>query len=90
MTKFLAATRFLVMPSRGFGGRLRDARERAGLSARGLSVLAGLAPGHVSTLEGDVSKECNLSTASALAKALGVRLEWLATGSLPERSRKAS
>ena len=76
------------MTDQPFGSRLRAAREKAGLSARALSVLAGLAPGHVSTIEGPDSKECNLSTAAALSKALGVRLEWLASGTLPERTRK--
>ena len=90
LTKVLANAKTLVMGNDTFGFRLREARERAGLSARALSLKAGLAPGHVGTIEGNPDTGPTLSTAAALAEALGVRLEWLASGSGPERVRRSA
>ncbi len=73
-----------------FARRLRVTRVRAGISARHLSELAGLAPGHVAQIElGKGQKSVSLETGMALAEALGVRLDWLASGLAPQ-SRRAS
>lgn len=61
------------------GDRLRKARKLRRFSARGLSCLAGLSPGHVTLIErrrGGVDAE----TAWKLAVTLGVSPEWLITG----------
>lgn len=59
--------------------RLQWAIEAAGVSLRGASVAAGLAPAAVGLIlsrRGDIE----LDTARALAGALGVSLDWLASG----------
>lgn len=59
--------------------RLQWALEAAGVSLRGASVAAGLAPAAVGLIlsrRGDIE----LDTARALAGALGVSLDWLASG----------
>jgi len=59
--------------------RLQWALETAGVSLRGASVAAGLAPAAVGLIlsrRGDIE----LDTARALAGALGVSLDWLASG----------
>lgn len=57
------------------GERVRRARAKAGLSARGLSTAAGLSPSAVYQIErrGGMS----LETARALARVLGVSVEAL-------------
>ena len=59
--------------------RLQWALDAAGVSLRGASVAAGLAPAAVGLIlsrRGDIA----LDTARALAGALGVSLDWLASG----------
>ncbi len=59
--------------------RLQWALDAAGVSLRGASVAAGLAPAAVGLIlsrRGDIE----LDTARALAGALGVSLDWLASG----------
>lgn len=60
-----------------FAARLARARIAAGLSQRKLSILAGLNDSHVRLLESGTIREVSLSTASALARALGVGIETL-------------
>jgi transcriptional regulator with XRE-family HTH domain len=55
-----------------FGQRLADARKRLGLSARELSIKAGLDPCHVSVIESGRNPVVTLETAAKLATALGV------------------
>lgn len=65
--------------------RLRWALEAAGVSQRGASMAAGLTPAAVGLI---LSRQgaIELETARALAGALGVSLDWLAsgTGDLPD------
>lgn len=61
--------------------RLQWVLTQTGLSARGLSLKAGLADGHVGLiLRGTVGKRLSDTTIAALAKAGGVSSEWLARG----------
>lgn len=58
---------------------MRMARSYAGLSARGLSALAGLAPSHVNLIETRV-ENVGAQTVASLARVLGVTTDWLITG----------
>ena len=62
------------------GQRLKEARERAGLSQRELSS-AGCSPGYVSRLEAG-QRIPSLQLLRELARRLGVSVEYLATGAL--------
>lgn len=65
------------------GHRLRAARELVGLkelSARELDRLAGLHQGHVWAIETGHRPSIESDTAIALARVLGVTLDWLLTG----------
>ena len=59
--------------------RLREARERAGLSLRGLALSCGLTGPGVAKIENGVSVP-TLDNIEAIAKALGVSPGWLAFG----------
>lgn len=62
-----------------FPGRMRATRLRLGLSASALDRIAGLVPGRTARIERGGAR-LRLDTAAAIAEALGVRLDWLATG----------
>lgn len=61
------------------GARIREARELAGISARELDRLAGLSENHTSLLE-SVVRDVRAETAVAVARTLGVSLDWLLVG----------
>lgn len=61
------------------GTRIRQAREMAGISARELDRLAGLSENHTSLLE-SVVRDVRTETAAAIARTLGVSLDWLVLG----------
>lgn len=61
------------------GVRIREARELAGISARELDRLAGLSENHTSLLE-SVVRDVRAETAVAVARTLGVSLDWLLVG----------
>lgn len=61
--------------------RLAAARQFAGLSARALDRLAGLGEGHVSMIESGRRPRIEAGTAEALARVLGLSLDWLLAGS---------
>ena len=62
-------------------GRLRMAREMGGLSAIGLSRLAGLpAGGHVALIESASRPNPTTSTLSKICAVLGVSMDWLVSG----------
>mgnify|MGYP003766576231 FL=1 len=65
---------------RTLGARLRWAREKSGISARRLDELAGLSPGHTSAIESERRLDPSTSTVAALARALGISLDWLVDG----------
>ncbi len=67
-------------PGNPWGNRIRMAREKAGMSARKLSLAAGLAPGHVSTIERGEVSTINATTIYALAAVLQVPPAWLGGG----------
>lgn len=60
--------------------RLRAARLRAGLSARGLDDLAGLTAGYTRLIEAGKRGNIGSRTADAIARVLGVSLDWLIRG----------
>lgn len=60
--------------------RLRSARVRAGLTQRGLSRAAELSPTYVGMVERSQRVDPQAQSLAKLAKALGVRVEWLITG----------
>lgn len=62
------------------GERLREARLLGELSARELSGLAGVAAGHVALLESGEREHPRSDTLVALARVLGVSLDWLVSG----------
>ena len=65
--------------------RLRFARNSALLSARGLSILAGLrSDAHVTQLESARQTNPHVFTLQALAETLGVSLDWLAGSNVPD------
>ncbi|MBL4766419.1 MAG: helix-turn-helix domain-containing protein [Rhodobacteraceae bacterium] len=67
-----------------FGERLKTAREAAGLSMAELARRAGgISSSAISQLEIGLSKGAKPENLVALAKTLGVEIEWLATGDGP-------
>jgi transcriptional regulator with XRE-family HTH domain len=64
--------------------RLQWARTEAGISGRHLDRLAGLALGHTSLLEAEKKQSVELPTVRALARVLGVTLDWLVEGKVDE------
>jgi ribosome-binding protein aMBF1 (putative translation factor) len=78
--------------SRSFAARLRELREEAGVSARRLSDLAGLAPSHVALIESEVRPNVEMATVTKLATVLGASLDWLVRGEgeRPERAAVAA
>lgn len=60
--------------------RLRDAREKSGLSQRGLSLLIGAAPATVGNIEDGRVKAPGIDTLASLAGALGTTVDFLALG----------
>jgi transcriptional regulator with XRE-family HTH domain len=72
-----------------FRARLVLARELAGLTPRELGTLIGASPITVGNLEQGVSRNPNADTVVALARTLGVSLDWLllGRGRAPTRER---
>lgn len=60
--------------------RLKDAREKSGLSQRGLSLLIGAAPGTVGNIETGHVESPSADMLAALAGALGTTVDFLALG----------
>lgn len=63
-----------------FGERLRRARKVRGLGLRALAKAAGVSHATVSLLESGRQDAIEVKAAVALARALGVTVEWLVTG----------
>lgn len=68
------------MAVRTLQGRLRQARKTRGISASKLDAQAGLTRGHTWQIETGRKPNIELETASKLATALGVSLDWLVRG----------
>ena len=68
------------MATRTLGGRIRSARKALGLSASALDAAASLTRGHVWQIENGRKPKIELDTATKLAGALGVSLDWLVRG----------
>ena len=68
-----------MLVSMNLGGRLRQARERRGLTQEQLAVLAHTNQANISALESRDSKKAELLF--EFAEALGVNPRWLLTGS---------
>jgi|GEM_PF-4761663 len=62
--------------------RMKQAREALGLSQRELSHRAGMAASVVNKLERGERPTASFETMTAIAKALGVSVQWLMTGEL--------
>jgi transcriptional regulator with XRE-family HTH domain len=62
------------------GSRLKQLRNRAGLTQQGLAVAAGLSMSQVTAMEYGVRTDPKLSTLLALTRALGCDLNELAGG----------
>jgi transcriptional regulator with XRE-family HTH domain len=60
--------------------RLRQARELGDLKARELDRLADISEGHTSLIESGARPHPESKTAMALAKTLGVSLDWFLLG----------
>jgi transcriptional regulator with XRE-family HTH domain len=85
----LGMTRRAAVMSAGLGDRLQKTRELAECTARELDRLAETAEGHASLIESGVVKNVTVETAAALAKVLGVSLDWLITGDGKSPSERA-
>lgn len=68
------------------GERIAQARSLSGLSAAALGEKAGLSKAIVSMLEGGQRENPHVNTISAIARVLGIRVEWLidGTGAAPD------
>lgn len=60
--------------------RVQRLRGTAGLTARGLAALAGIAASHVSLIERGNRPRVEARTVSLLASVLGCSIDWLYTG----------
>lgn len=84
MTYALSALRLLVVSTPtdplSLAARIRTIREASGLSARTLSVLAGLSHSMISQLENGHVRELGSVKAQRLAVLLGISLDWLIGG----------
>lgn len=60
--------------------RLAWLRETAGLSARGLGILAGLHPTHIGLIERGDRVDPSSSAMSQVAEVVGATLDWLIAG----------
>lgn len=67
-------------------GRLKEAREFAGLSQSGLARLVGVKPQSIQAIESGRAKKSRY--VGAFADALGVRPEWLDSGAGPMVGRE--
>jgi len=63
-----------------FSERVVAARERMRLKQTELVERVGVTPGAINKIESGETKGAKPSTLAALARALGVSMEWLATG----------
>lgn len=68
--------------------RLKEAREAAGLTQLELAAKAGVSPGTIGNLEAGTRK--NPRELLAIAKAVGVRAEWLRDGKEPISSSECT
>lgn len=64
----------------GFGQRLREQRESRGWSLRELAEQSGCSHSSISLIENNRGGRTGIDAAEALARALGVRVCWLAYG----------
>ncbi|MCB2263160.1 MAG: helix-turn-helix domain-containing protein [Candidatus Thiosymbion ectosymbiont of Robbea hypermnestra] len=62
------------------GSRVTAARNRAGFSQAELAKRVGVTPGAINKIESGETKGAKPETLAALGRALGVSMEWLATG----------
>lgn len=60
--------------------RLKSARLSAAISARRLSIVAGLSPSMVFHIEKGLIVDPGLKTINQIAQSLGVSLDWLVNG----------
>lgn len=74
------ASTIMVMAAKTLHARLQVARKAKELSTRELDARAGLAPGHVWQIESGRKAGIEVETASRLADALDVTLDWLVRG----------
>ena len=74
------------------GSRLAAARRAAGVSRVDLAHAAGLHPVHIRKIELNERPNLALATATALARAMGAELDWLANGvgPAPDNERVAT
>ena len=70
------------------GARIKQARERRGLSQEALALLLGVTKGLVSQYETGITSTPS-KRFSQLAEVLGVSTDWLLTGGEPEEQTKA-
>lgn len=69
-----------IRRSKTTGQRIRELRELAGLSAKGLDSLAGLTPGHTRLIETRARDKVSAHSIVAIARVLGTNAEWLIAG----------
>ena len=64
----------------GIPARLREARDKAGLSTRELADAAGISQATIVNIENDQAQNMSITTLARLADALGVPREWMVFG----------
>jgi transcriptional regulator with XRE-family HTH domain len=78
------------LPLDDIGPSLRSARERRGWSRETLAHVSGVSVAAIAQIESGRRKDIRLSSLSALATALEMTLDQLATGAAPTGSRPAA
>lgn len=75
-----------------FAERVKQVRLLRGMTARGVDAAAGIAPGHTWQIEKGNRTNPEARTVMGLARALGVTVDWLLTGTgvEPAESPKAA
>lgn len=71
------------MQQKTLRARLRQTRKSLELSASALDAKAGLTRGHTWQIETGRKANIEIETATKLARALGVTIDWLVTGEHP-------
>lgn len=74
-------------PVSELGDRIREARLAKGLGQRSLAAVSGVSQGHISHAESGKRLELGQTVLSAIAEALDVSVDWLATGNGPRERR---
>jgi transcriptional regulator with XRE-family HTH domain len=85
LTNVMQASGPITGVTKTIASRLKQARADAGMSQGALATAAGLSTGAIGNIEAGARENPAGETIVLLARALGVRAEWLQSGALPKR-----